>query len=166
MSPYGGKLVEQSKFLPRDGGSQCNMDVGRQRHGSLICPAFATEPWFSHISGICDSGGLRERRIGAPERLGASGRDGHANSSDSVPPAEPDLRFRGILCLRESPMWPRVAPADPHVAPGELGERFSSYFAGRSEPGEAEGWFSVLPTSQVFPNGNRIFNMYITWTCG
>ena len=111
------------------------MEVSRQSHRSLIFLAFATEPGVSHISGICDSGSLRESRIGDPERLGASGRGGHANSSDSVPPAEPDLRFQRIPCLRDSPMWLCVShissiygfsvpPGEPRVAPGEPRERF------------------------------------------
>ena len=68
MSPYGGMLAEQSEFF----GETVVPNVTwmlvdramvlsyfrhlRQSHGSLIFPASATEPWFSHISGICDSG--------------------------------------------------------------------------------------------------------------
>ena len=79
MSPYGGMLVEQSKsFRETMVPNVTWMLVDRamvlsyfqhlqQSHGSLIFPVSATEPWFFHISGICDSGSLQESRIAAPE---------------------------------------------------------------------------------------------------
>ena len=90
MSPYGGMLVEQSKFLPSDSDSQCNMDVSRHSHGSLIFLALGTRRlveqghgsliflvWATQESRICDferNCVCRKARICDFERICASGR--------------------------------------------------------------------------------------------
>ena len=93
MSPYGGMFVEQSKFLPSDSDSQCNMDVSRHSHGSLIFLAFGTRRlveqghgsliflvWATQESRICDferdcAGRLRGvRRRAFSAHLGAKSR--------------------------------------------------------------------------------------------
>ena len=122
MSPYGGMFVEQSKFLPRDSGSQCNMDVSRQSHGSLIFLAFVTrrlvEQGHDHISGMGDPG--RAESAISNEHV-FLGRPEYVISSESVPPGEPK---EAILSGSVAPGEPTVAPGEPKVAPREPGERF------------------------------------------
>ena len=134
MSPYGGMLVEQSKFLPSDSDSQCNMDVCRNSHGSLIFLAFGTRRqveqghgsliflvWATQESRICDferNCVCRKARICDFERICASGR---AQRSD----------FERLCGSRRA----HCAPGEPSVAPRGARRVFSLCFVSIFEPG-------------------------------